>query len=80
MPTLAVQTIVNQQAAGPGLQQTDATCPPGYELTGGGAGTGSGSSTLIDSDSCAANTWCVVYYNPPSGALNLAVAHCARLQ
>ena len=80
VPTFAVQTVVKQQAAGPGLQQTDATCPLGYELTGGGAGTGSGSSTLIDSDSCAANTWCVVYDNPPGGALNLAVAQCAGLQ
>lgn len=78
--TLDVQTVVNQRSAGPGLAETDAACPAGYTLTGGGAGTGSGSSTLIDSDSCGPLQWCVVYYNPPGGALNIATASCARLK
>ena len=78
--TLDVQTVVNQQSMGAGLQQTNATCPAGYTLTGGGAGTNTGSSSLIDSAGSDSHTWNVIYYNPPGGALNIAVALCARLQ
>jgi hypothetical protein len=79
---LDVQTVLNQRSAGPGLAQTDATCPAGYALTGGGAGTGDGASELIDSSPNVSQpgTWAVIYYNPPSGALNVAFAMCARLQ
>jgi len=82
--TLDVQTVVNQQSAGAGLQRTEATCPAGYSLTGGGAGTGSGGSSLIGlGPGCLAgdpNCWTLIYYNPPGGAINGAYALCARLQ
>ena len=82
--TLDVQTVVNQQSAGAGLQRTEATCPAGYSLTGGGAGTGSGGSSLIGlGPGCLAgdpNCWTLIYYNPPGGAINAAYALCARLQ
>ena len=78
--TLDVQTVVNQQSMGAGLQQTNATCPAGYTLTGGGAGTNTGSSSLIDSAGSDSHTWNVIYYNPPGGAINVAIALCARLQ
>lgn len=81
--TLDVQTVVSQKVAGPGLQQTDATCPAGYALTGGGAGTGDAAYVLIDSapSDAQANTWTVIYNVPvPSGAVVAAKAICARTQ
>jgi hypothetical protein len=80
--TLDIQPVINQRSAGPGLAQTDATCAAGYALTGGGAVTGDGASQLIDSwpNASQVNTWSVIYYNPPAGAINVAYALCARLR
>lgn len=82
---LDVQQVETENITGPGLQQTDATCPIGYVLTGGGAGTLSGGSTLIvsspgGSSPGALDRWSVIYYNPPGGATNYSRALCARLQ
>ncbi len=79
---LDVQTVVNQWSAGPGLARTEAACPEGYSLTGGGAGTGDGRSVLIDSSPACltgGNCWAVIYDNPPEGAVNVAFGLCIRL-
>ena len=79
---LDVQKILNQRITDAGLQRTEATCPDGYQLTGGGAVTGDARSKLIDSapSELTPNAWAVIYDDPFAGILNGSYAFCARLK
>ena len=78
---LDVQQITNQAVTSSGLQRTEAVCPDGYTLIGGGVFTGDARSQLVDSaPGLQPNSWAAIYNNPFDGILNGAVAYCARLK
>jgi hypothetical protein len=72
-PALTITRVKNSLIANAGLAQVNATCPAGYELTGGASGTDSQSQLVSEGPGAdfgqpvSAQTWTVIYYVDANG-------------